>query len=645
MPTTKHWSTEPDAELNVKTTLSGPASVPPTTLNDVFKRVSKRYAYKPALRVERNGEWATWTFKDYYDDVAAAAKSLVRLGLERHHGVCILGFNSPEWFISYLAGIMAGGIACGIYATNNPEACHFIAENCSANVIFCENKMQLAKILQVRDRLPHLKAIIQYMPEPVDPQQRDEGVMSWEEFMEVGKDIPDYEVQWRIEQQKPGHCASLIYTSGTTGQPKGVMITHDNLTWTAGICCNLYELNEDDHMVSYLPLSHIAAQMMDINAPLHTGLTVHFARPDALKGTLLDTLKAVRPTVFVGVPRVWEKFKEKIEGQLVQVTGLKQVIMSKARNVGRQTSFNRQSGRPVAWGFWLANNLVFKSLREKMGLDRCKMAGSAAAPIARSVLEFFLDFDIPIYELYGMSESTGPQTLSLYGHHKTGATGKVMAGAEIKIDNPGPNGDGEILFRGRHVFMGYLKEERKTREAIDEDGWLHSGDIGRIDKDGYLYITGRIKEILITRGGENIAPVPMEEKVLEYCKLASYCIVIGDGQRYITALISLRCELSPDMQPQDQLETVGLSIVRELESNATTVTEAREDQKVNSYIDRCIKKANESSVSKAAKIQKFRIIPVDLSIGGGELTPTMKLKRKVIQEKYSDLIDEMYGES
>ncbi|CAI8023833.1 Long-chain-fatty-acid--CoA ligase ACSBG2 [Geodia barretti] len=570
MPTTKHWTTEPDGELMVKTTLSGPASVPPSTVNEVFKRVSKKFAYKPALRAERDGEWKTWTFQQYYADVAAAAKSLIRLGLERFHGVCILGFNAPEWFIAYLSGIMAGGIACGIYTTNNPEACHFIADNCSANVVFCENKLQLTKILQVRDRLPHLKAIVQYSPEPVDAQQRDEGVMSWAEFMEIGHDVPDYEVQWRIEQQKPGHCASLIYTSGTTGQPKGVMISHDNVTWTASVCGRLYQLSEEDHMISYLPLSHIAAQMMDINAPLHCGLTIHFARPDALKGTLLETLKAVRPTVLVGVPRVWEKFKEKVEVQLSQVTGLKEVIMSKARSVGRQTSINKQSGRPAAWGYWLANTFVFKNLREKMGLERCRVCGSAAAPISRSVLEFFLDFDIPIYELYGMSESSGPQTLSLIGHHKTGSTGKVMAGAELKIDNPGPNGDGEVLFRGRHVFMGYLKEERKTQEAIDEDGWLHSGDIGRIDPEGYLYITGRIKEILITRGGENIAPVPIEEQVLDACKLLSYCIVIGDSQRYITALVSLRCDLSPEAEPLDQLDALALSVLQEIGSTATT---------------------------------------------------------------------------
>ncbi|XP_064385622.1 long-chain-fatty-acid--CoA ligase ACSBG2-like isoform X2 [Halichondria panicea] len=606
MPTTKHWTTEPEAEVNIKTTLSGPASVPPTTVPEVFKRVARKYNTKVALRVKRDHEWIQWTYREYYTDVAKAAKSLIRLGLEPHHGVCVLGFNAPEWFIGYMSAIMAGGIACGVYTTNNAESCHFIADDCSANVIFAENKAQLEKILEVRDRLPHLKVIIQYSPEPVDPAQRDQGVIPWSEFMEIGKDIPDYEVQWRIEKVKPGHCASLIYTSGTTGPPKGVMISHDNLTWTAAVCATLYQLGETDHMISYLPLSHVAAQMMDIHAALHTGLTIHFAQPDALKGSLAVTLKEVRPTVFVGVPRVWEKFKEIMERVIKDTSGIKEVVLQKARSVGRQTSFNRQSGRPAAWGFWLANTFVFKSLREKMGLERCKIAGSSAAPISRKVLEFFLDFDLPLYELYGMSESTGPQTLSLYGAHKTGSTGKVMAGAEIRIDNPGPSGDGEICFRGRHIFMGYLKEERKTREAIDEDGWLHSGDIGRLDPDGYLYITGRIKEILITRGGENIAPVPIEEIILNHMKMVSYCMVVGDAQKYLTMMVSLRVEMNDDGTPSNRLDSLAVSIAQELGSNATTVEEAKEDPLIIRYIEEGMGKANEESISRAAKVQKFR---------------------------------------
>ena len=645
MPTTKHWTTEPDGELNVKTTLSGPASVPPITINELFKRVTKKYSAKTALRVKRGGQWITWTFKDYYTDATRAAKSMISLGVEPHQGACILGFNAPEWHISYMAAIMSGAIACGIYATNSSEACYYIANDCNINIAIAENKAQVAKFLQVRDRLPHLKAIVQYSPENVDHAHRDAGVLSWKEFLDFGKDLPDYEVQWRIERQKPGHCCSLIYTSGTTGTPKGVMVSHDNCMWTSGVCSVLYGLGEEDHMISYLPLSHIAAQMMDILTPLHTGLTIHFARPDAMKGSLLDTLKEVNPTCFVGVPRVWEKFREKIEMQLSQVSGFKGFVLERSKNIGRETSLNRQSGLTVAWGYWMANTFVFKSLRERMGLARCRLMGSAAAPIAREVLDFFLDFDMPIYELYGMSESSGPQAISYPGNHKTGAVGKVFPGAEIGIDNPGPNGDGEICMRGRHVFMGYLNDDKKTKETIDENGWLHSGDIGRMDSDGYVYITGRIKEILITRGGENVAPIPIENSMLEYCKILSACMVVGDNQKYLTMLMTLRCKIDEESKPTDELDAMALSVLQSLGSTATTATEARDDPKVIAYIEDAIKKTNGHAISRAAVVQKFRILPVDFSISGGELTPTMKLKRRVVLEKYTDLVEDMYREA
>ncbi|XP_065901711.1 long-chain-fatty-acid--CoA ligase ACSBG2-like isoform X2 [Dysidea avara] len=645
MPTTKHWTTEPDGEVNVKTMLSGPASASPTTVSAVFKKTSQRLADHPALRVKRNGEWKTWTWQDYYGDVARAAKSLIKLGMEPFHGVCILGFNSPEWHISLLSAIMAGGLGVGVYPTNSAEACCHIANNCTAQVIIAEDKKQLDKIFAVRDKMAYVLKVVQYSSaEPVAAEYRDQGVISWEEFLNCGIDVPDYEVSWRIEKQKPGNCASLIYTSGTTGPPKGVMVSHDNITWTARICVELYNMTFEDQLVSYLPLSHIAAQMIDIIAPLCSGATVWFAQPDAMKGTLKNTLEEVRPTMFMGVPRVWEKIKEAVQLQVQQTSGFKKWAFDKASEIGMQTSFNKQQGSSdKPWGYFFADKLIFQGVRKKLGLDRCRCQVTGAAPIDRSVVEFFMQLDVPIYEMYGMSECTGPHTVSLPSAYKLGSAGKAMVGVEMKIDNPN-EGDGEICFRGRHVFMGYLKEERKTREVLDEDGWLHSGDVGNVDDNGFLTITGRIKEILITKGGENVAPVPVESLMKEELPLLSHCCVIGNDQKYLTMLVTFKCEMD-DLTPTDKLSPMGLAVMSQLGSLATSVKEATADPLVTKYITEGMKKVNEKSVSRAAKVQKFRVCPEDFSIPGGELTPTMKVKRKAVTEKYKDLIAEMYEES
>lgn len=644
MASSKHWVTSVEEEANIKTTLSGPASIKPVTLNEVFKQTTIRFGGRDALCVKRDGVWKKWTWREYYSDVCQLAKSFVKAGLEPHHGVCIIGFNSPEWVISFMAAVMAGGTATGIYATNNADACHYIVENCKADIFIAENKSQLSKILEVKDRLPKLKAIVQYTPGDVDPAQRENGVVSWKEFMELGKEVPEYEVQWRMDAQKPSNCAALVYTSGTTGAPKGVMLSHDNLFWTANIVSHLYKLNEDDHIISYLPLSHVAAMMLDIIAMLVGGNTVWFAQPDALKGSIVTTLNEVRPTIFLGVPRVWEKFKDKVELVTSGATGIKGYMLSKSRAIGKKTSENRLQGGDTAWGYFFANNLVFKGLKAKMGLDRCRVFVSGAAPLPRAVTEFFLEFDMPIYQIYGMSECTGPHSVNLEGHYKLGSAGKVLIGVENKIDNPGPNGDGEICFRGRHVFMGYLGEEAKTRETIDEDGWLHSGDIGRLDEDGHLFITGRIKEILITRGGENVAPVPIEEAMLVQMKLLSNCMVIGDEQRFLTMFVTIRCKMD-ELDPTDELDQLGLNALHQIGSQATTVSEAIADPLVERYIKQGMERANELSISRAACVQKFRILPVDFSIPGGELTPTMKVKRKIVLAKYHDLVAEMYKES
>jgi len=477
----KHWTTDPGGEVQVKVTLSGPASVPPRTIHEAFQATCKAHKDQPALKVKRKERWLTWSYEKYYNDCTLCAKGFIKLGLQPTRVVSVLGFNAPEWFISDIGTIMAGGISAGIYTTNSPEACRFILSHSQSQFCVVENQKMLDKVLQVKNELPDLLYIIVY-DDIVTEEQRALGVLDWDTFMKVGREVPEYELQWRIKNQAPNKCCTLIYTSGTTGDPKAVMLSHDNVTWTAVVCCQILNVRETSDVVSYLPLSHIAAQLVDLHGPLACGATVWFASPDALKGSLVNTLQEVRPTMFLGVPRVWEKIQDKMELQLKEMKGFKRALCKWAQKIGSDAGEAKQQSGELPRGYWMADRLVFHKIKETLGLDRCILQASAAAPITQETIEFFQSLDIPVYEIYGMSECTGPQTLSFDGQHRSGSAGKSIPGSEIKIGNPDRDGNGEICFRGRHIFMGYMHNESRTNEAIDSDGWLHSGDVGKLDK-------------------------------------------------------------------------------------------------------------------------------------------------------------------
>lgn len=641
--TSKHWTTEPDGEVQIKKTLSGPASVPPRTIHDVFLATVTAHSSSPALKVKRKNRWYTWTYQQYYQDSAAAAKSFIKLGLQPARTVCIMGFNAPEWFIADIGAIMAGGIAAGVYTTNTAESCKYILSHSRAQFCVVENKIMLDKILQIKDDLTELLYVVVYNDE-VTRDQHHSSVMDWQTFMSVGKEIPEYELEWRLKNQKPNKCSSLIYTSGTTGPPKAVMLSHDNISWTALACCQILNVRETSDVVSYLPLSHIAAQIIDLHGPMACGATVWFARPDALKGTLVDTLQEVRPTMFLGVPRVWEKIQDKMEMQMSEMKGFKRALTKWAQRIGSDVGEAKQNKMEMPRGYWMADRLVFNKIKQILGLDRCILQASAAAPITQETVAFFQSLDIPVYEIYGMSECSGPQTLSFDGQHKSGSAGKSIPGSEIKIEQPDRDGHGEICYRGRHIFMGYMHDAEQTNTAIDKDGWLHSGDIGKLDKNCFLTITGRIKEIIITAGGENIAPIPIEDKVKQFAPIVSNCMVVGDKKKFLSLVCTLRSVISETLEPTDELDWISLDQCQKLGSTSRTVSEALMDPAVLNHIKKAVQESNKQAVSNASKIQKFRILPEDFSIPGGELGPTLKLKRRVVMSKYSDIINEMYEE-
>ncbi|KAM5193091.1 long-chain-fatty-acid--CoA ligase ACSBG2 isoform 2-T2 [Mantella aurantiaca] len=643
----KFWTTERDGCVDLRTEESGVASLPPVTVNQLFEDSVQKYGEYVALAFKQGDQWNKLTYKQYYEQCRIAAKGFLKLGLERYHGVGILGFNSAEWFIADIGAILAGGFAVGIYTTNSAEACHYVAENCEANILVVENHKQLQKILQVQDQLPHLKAIVQYKDEL---KEKRPNLYTWAEFMQLGKDVPDTELDQIISSQKPNQCCTLIYTSGTTGQPKGVMLSHDNITWTAAAAGKVVRLREANDLqeivVSYLPLSHIAAQMIDIWLTMKYGGATYFAQPDALKGSLANTLREVRPTAFMGVPRVWEKMQEKMKAVGAKSSTIKRKVASWAKGVGLETNLKRMNGAsPQPMKYHVAKKLVFKKVRKALGLDRCSKCYTGAAPITKDTLEFFLSLNIPVYELYGMSESSGPHTISLPDAFRITSCGKVISGCRTKIYQPDSDGSGEILFWGRHVFMGYLNMEEKTKESLNEEGWLHSGDLGKHDDKGFLFITGRIKELIITAGGENIPPVPIEDAIKEQIPIISNAMVIGDKKKFLAMLLTLKCNVNPDSgEPEDDLTPEAIEFCQKLGSQSTKVSDiaGHKDKLVYSAIQEGVNAVNEKSTSNAQKVQKWLILDKDFSIAGGELGPTMKLKRPVVSKMYKDQIDGFY---
>ena len=594
----------------------------PKLVHEVLEERAKNDADRPAMRVKRNGGWRTTTWGSYARDAKRAGRAFIKLGVERGKGVALIGYNCPEWVIADVGAILAGAMPAGIYTTNSAEQVRYIAHHCEAKVAFAENQQQVKKFVDEADRLPHLTTVVMMMGRPEQKKQGKLDVLAWDEFLALADDVPESQLEERIKEQKPDDVATLIYTSGTTGDPKAVMITHTNVVWTAQAVMKALGANRDEVSISYLPLSHIAEQMTTIHGPMALGSIVYFAESLEKLG---ETLKEVRPTLFLGVPRVWEKIQAKMVAAGAQAKPLRKKIAAWARKQGLAGGYAEQKGEARPLLYPIANKLVFSKVRQALGLDRARICVTSAAPISKDTLEFFLSLGIPILEVYGMSECTGPATYSDPNDFRTGKCGQCIPGAELKIAE-----DGEICMRGPHVFKGYLKDADATKGALDPDGWLHSGDIGEIDAKGFLQITDRKKDLLITAGGENIAPQVLEGH-LKAIPVVAQAVVIGDRKKFLSALVTLE----PD-RVTTEAEAAG--------SPAKSPEEAARCDKFRRHLDKQINEMN-GRLARVQAIKKFVILPADLSIEGGELTPTMKVKRKVVNEKYKKEIESMYAEN
>ena len=582
-----------------------------TICKRLLKNVAER-PHAPAYYVRDGGVWNATSWADYGEEVSRAARALIALGVQKGQTVTILGFNRPEWVVADLACMAIGGAPAGIYTTCSPEEVAYIARHCESPLIVVEDDEQRAKVDAERESLPALKHVV-----VMRGATADGDAMAWEDFLSRGDSIDESEYRARIDELEPNGLATLIYTSGTTGPPKGVMLSHENLAWTASAAQEMVSMTSSDCSLSYLPLSHIAEQMFTIHGPITAGAAVYFA--ESIE-KVPDNLKEVQPTVFFGVPRIWEKFHAGIAGKLKDATGFKAKLVSWAMKVGERATNDRMEGRePGSFSYFLANKLIFSKLKPAVGLGRARVCVSGAAPIAREVLEFFAKLDILVLEVYGQSEDTGPTSFNQPHAFKFGTVGPVVPGVEVKIAE-----DDEILVKGPNVFLGYYKDEAATNETLSGE-WLHSGDLGAFDGK-FLKIIGRKKDIIITAGGKNVTPKNIESSLKNHAMI-NEAVVIGDRRKFLSALVTI----DPD------------AVAGWAKEHGGDVSRVHEDAALRADIQKHLDEMN-SKLARVEQIKKFTVLSRNFSVEDGELTPTLKVKRRVVNEHFSDDIESMYAE-
>ncbi len=606
-------------------TISRPATRTDTVPGLFFAQAERR-ANHVALRRKRYGIWHRITWHEYAGHVRAVASGLLALGVQRGERVGLIGENRPEWAFADL-GIQATGAATtGIYTTCSPEQIHYVLDNAACRVFIVEGEEQLDKILTIRSQLPHLEHIIVMDPEGLRTFQ-DPMVLMWDQFLTLGQDharrYPDA-VDERLAAIQPDEMAVLIYTSGTTGPPKGAVLSHTNIIAATGALADGIDLLPDDEVLSYLPLSHIAERQFSIFLPVRHGYTVNFIEN---VDTVMDNLTEVAPTVLFGVPRIWEKLYSTVELRVQENDLVKRWVYALAIRFSRLAVRRQLAGQTVpAWvraARGAADALVLLPLRRRLGLHRARVVISSAAPIAPDLLEYFMALGVPIVELYGQTEAAGPISSNQGGRIKLGTVGRAMSGIEIAL---GP--DGEILARGANMFTGYFRAPEATAAAL-RDGWLHTGDVGEIDTDGFLKIIDRKRDLFITASGKNIAPQYIENK-LKASPYINDAVIIGDGKRYITALIVI-----------DEENVTKWAQDRRLPF--TTYADLAARPEVRDLIQAEVAAVNKT-LSSPEQVKKFSILSKRLYMEDDEVTPTMKVKRRAIMDKYGDVIAGLYRE-
>lgn len=595
------------------------------TLPRYFWRKVAERGSKIAMREKDLGIWRSITWAEYGDNAKHAGLGLASLGVKRGEVVSLISEGNPQWLYADLGTQGIGAVTNGIYTTDSAKQVEYIVNDSKTVVYIAENDEQLDKILEVRDRCPTLRKVVVIDMEGLSDFS-DPMVISFDELLDAGRAFatanPGYWEQ-QLELGQPGDLAILIYTSGTTGAPKGAMISHRNLIFQMENAGRLLEQDATDEQLSFLPLCHIAERGFTLLWPIRSGSTVNFAESPE---TVPQNLQEVQPTVFFAVPRLWEKFYSGIAIRMKDATALGKLAYKLAIGTGYQVAeariAGRQPGLALRIAFWFADNLVLRNIKRIIGIDRCKWLVTGAAPISPDLIKWYLALGKDMREVYGQTENVGLATAPPDGEVKLGMIGKAIPNTEVMISP-----EGEILLRGPHVFMGYLNNPEKTAETI-RDGWLHTGDVGVADNEGWYRITDRMKDIIITAGGKNITPSEIENQ-LKFSPYISDAVVIGDRRKFLTCLI---------MIDHDNV----VKYAQDLNVPFTNFASLCRAKEVQDLIWNEIERVNKN-FARVETIKKFRLIDQQLTAEDDELTPTMKLKRKFVNEKYKPLIEEMYA--
>jgi len=585
---------------------------------------AERKGDTPALyEKDASGDFRHITWAEYWTSVRDIAKGLIAIGHEVGDCVAIVGDNRIAWVLCQFGIMAARGVPAPIYTTNTLSQVAYIVDHCKGKIAICDKALQLEKYLEAEGNGDIQVDKIVVMD---DQKSDDDKILDLSRLVELGRQQSDDELDKRLDELTEDETALLIYTSGTTGTPKAVQLTHRGMGVVGDGLASRFDFLEEEgsyRSLSYLPLCHVAEQIFTNIASLNNGGVVYFCPDIKLMG---EYLPQVKPTVFLGVPRVWEKFEAKLRAGLADAPFLKKKIANWATKT-ELAAFKKEieSGQPVdSWGRRKANKMVITKIKEKLGLTELTLAATGAAPLNVSTQEFFASLGIVIYEGYGMSETSGVATVSDAKRPVFGAVGKPLDGVEIKIAD-----DDEVLLKGPNMTAGYLHMPEKTAELLDSDGWLHTGDLGTIGDDGNLRITGRKKDLIITAGGKNVAPAEMEAH-LKTIPGIGQAVVVGDRQPYLCALLVLDPEDLPGL-----CEKLGIS-------NGSVETVAKNPTVVD-FVSKEVESSCNARVARYQTIKKFEILPLEFSVEGGELTPTLKIKRNVVNDKYADVIDGFYS--
>jgi long-chain acyl-CoA synthetase len=597
----------------------------PRTIADVFRDHVSSLATRPALRHRVGDQWEVITWADYGRAVDRVGAGLITLGLAPGERAGMLSSNRVEWHVGDLAAIFAGVVTVPVHSTSSAAQVRYALEHSGARVCFVDGREQLSKILEVRDALPHLERVIAFDADGCDLDD-DPFLLCWADLCSLGEErlasAPTL-LGDRVLSIRPGDLATIVYTSGTTGPPKGAMITHANVLATLESLTDVVPIGPGDRFLSFLPLSHIAERAVSHFGQVWSGGQTWFARDLA---TLREDLQACRPTVFFAVPRVWEKFRDAVLEKIVQQRGPMRRLAEQYLALGRAAD-EEQPGDSQPSLIDKAQRLVLDravggSIRRGLGLDKARVLVSGAAPVHPDLLRWLHGIGLPVAEVYGQTEGCGATSLNPSGAVRIGTVGPPLPGVQVQIA-----GDGEILVKGGNVCRGYLDDPEATAQLIDADGWMHTGDVGRFDARGYLVVTDRKKDLIITAQGKNIAPQEIETR-LRMEPLISQALVIGEARPYVAALLTLDADA---VAPWAR------------ERNKTLDPEALiGDPDLHAELAASVERVNRD-LSHAEAVKGWRVLPHDFTISEGELTPTLKVKRAVVTERHADLIDELYA--